>query len=92
MSDYDSPWKEADELDRYEEEKHMPFMTSIERLARTEELVAAIQVLLDVKFGAEGLRFLPEIEESMDLEKLRAIRDAIKTVSTVEELQRIWKP
>jgi hypothetical protein len=81
-----------DEMDRYEEEKHMPFMTSIERLGRTEELVAALEAMLNMKFGAEGLRLLPEIQQIDDLEKLRAIRDAINSATTVEELQRVWKP
>jgi hypothetical protein len=79
-------------VSRDDEEKHMPFMTSIERLARTEELLTGIEMLLDLKFGAESLRLMPEIQQITDVEKLRSIRAAIKGTATLEELQRLWKP
>jgi hypothetical protein len=50
-----------EEIHRHEEEKHMPFVPSFERRARTEELHRGIELTLDLKFGAVGLQLMPEI-------------------------------
>jgi hypothetical protein len=80
------------EIDRYEEERRMPFMTTPERLARTEELLAGIELGLELKFGAEGLRLLPEIQQLTDVDVLRAVRQSIRTAATPEDLREIWAP
>ena len=79
-----------EEVRQYEEEKAMPYMMSNERLARTEELLAGIELGLELKFGAAGLQLMPEISQLTDVEKLRAIRQAIKTAGSPEELRRVW--
>jgi hypothetical protein len=81
-----------DEIRQYEEERRMPFMTTPERLARTEELLAGIELGLELKFGAEGLQLMPEISQLRDVEVLRAVRQAIKTAATPAELRRAWAP
>ncbi len=81
-----------DEIYRYEEERTMPFMTSFERLARTEELLAGIEVGLELKFGSAGLQFLEELRTIQDVEVLRAVLRALRTTTTLGELRRLWAP
>jgi hypothetical protein len=86
------------EIKRYEEEKHMPFITTPERIGREEGLseglsqgrLEGIEVCLKLKFGEEGLRLMPEIREIHDQEKLEAILQAIETVASPENLRRMW--
>ncbi len=75
---------------RFEEEKQMPYLSSIERLARKEgleqgreegreegrkaELLDGITEDLDAKFGQRGRRLLPRIRALEDVAALRALR------------------
>lgn len=81
-----------EELHRYEQEKRMPYIPTFERLARTEELLARIEVGLNIKFGVEGLQLMPELNDITDIEMLRSIRQAISTASSPDELRRLWAP
>jgi hypothetical protein len=78
------------ELHEFEEERHMPYVTSIERLAREEgreegareELLATIQTTLEDKFGAAGLYLMTKVRNIADLPRLRALnREIVKTDS-----------
>jgi len=40
----------------------MPYITSVERVGMKKGLLKGIELGLEVKFGAEGLKLLPEIE------------------------------
>ncbi|WP_414587710.1 hypothetical protein [Scytonema sp. PCC 10023] len=44
---------------------------------------------LEVKFGSEGLKLMPEISQISDLEKLKAIQRAILTVNTLDQLRQL---
>jgi hypothetical protein len=79
-----------DELERFEEEKKMPFMTTPERLGLEKGRLEGIEAALEIKFGEEGLRLMPEIRELDDNDKLKAILRTIKTAASPEELRRIW--
>jgi hypothetical protein len=46
---------------------------------------------LELKWGGEGLRLLPEIGRIEDVALLRAIHEGLKRVSTPEELRRIYQ-
>ncbi len=70
----------------------MPYMLSIERIARTEALLEGIEQCLELKFGAAGLQLMPEIRQLTDVEILRTILQAIKTAASPEELRRVWAP
>ena len=75
-------WEEVHQI---EQEKRMPFITSVERIGmekgreqgrvegRRDELLAAIEDLLGAKFSAEGLALLPPIKQLADLEAMRSI-------------------
>jgi hypothetical protein len=90
------------EMTQYEQEKRMPYVTSIERLARaegklegelegkSEALLTGIEVGLELKFGATGLECLPEIRKIEDVQTLQTILQAIKTATSIEELRRLW--
>ena len=81
-----------DEIYRFEEEHRMPYVTSVERLARKEGLeeglIAGIQegiaLDLDVRFGAAGKKLLPKIRAVRDLSKLREIARAVKSAERPE--------
>lgn len=47
---------------------------------------------LDVRFGNQGLRLLPEISRIADLVMLRAVMERLKTVPTTEELRDLYLP
>jgi len=56
---------------------------------RREELYSGIELALEIKFGNQGSELMPIISQITDLQKLKAIQQAIKTVNTVNELQQI---
>jgi hypothetical protein len=72
------------------EKNRMPFMTIWERMARMEELLAGIELCLDLKFGEKGLQLLPEIRQFTSVEALREVLQAIRTAATPEEVARPW--
>jgi len=54
-------------------------------------LLDAIELGLDLRFGEEGLKEMSKIRRIKDIEILNAIRRAIKTVKTIDELCRIYR-
>lgn len=82
------------ELTHFEEEKRMPFVTTGERIGMEkglrEGLLAGIELGLDLKFAAEGLKLMPEIRRLTDVEVLRSIHQSIKAAGAPEELRRFW--
>jgi hypothetical protein len=80
------------EVFQYEEVKGMPFITSVERDGIRAGLLQGIEVSLDIKFGADGLKLLPEIRKIQDHEKLAAVLHTIRSAATPEEVRRAWSP
>jgi hypothetical protein len=80
------------DLDKIQEERRMPYVTSIERLARCEGLCMGIESLLRVRFGDGGLQLMPEIREIYEEEKLLAILKALETAASLDEVRRLWSP
>ncbi len=60
-----------------------------EERGRREERLSSIEMGLELKFGTEGLKLMPEISQITDLERLKAIREGIKRVNTLEQLRQI---
>src|SRR5439155_21039237 len=88
---------EADErfwqdIERYEEEKRMPYVTGVERRAEIRGQLKSIEVVLEAKFGEGGRKLMDEIRLIKDPQKLLAIAGAIPSASTRWELLRIWLP
>jgi hypothetical protein len=78
------------DMDKIQEEKRMPYVTSIERLARGEGVCLGIESLLRVRFGDDGLKLMSEIREIYEEEKLEAILKALETANRPEEVRRLW--
>jgi hypothetical protein len=87
-------WREVIQL---QEDRRMPYITSIERLATRkgikQGLLEAIELGLRLKFGDEGLEILPEISDIEDVEQLKAIIGGLLTrVNTLDELRQLYQP
>ena len=84
-------------FEEFEREKFMPFVTSWERIAkedgrvegRVEGMVEGMAVALELKFGTAGLAFAEELKSITDLAKLRAVRDAIRSASSPDDLRAL---
>jgi hypothetical protein len=81
------------DVSQFEEEKHMRYLSSIERLARNEGLreglLEGIELGLDVKFGQRGRRLLPRISALDDVATLRALSRVLKSATTLEEVRAL---
>jgi hypothetical protein len=77
------------ELDKIQEEKRMPYVTSIERYWHCEGLRKGIESLLRVRFHDEGLKLMPEIHEIYEDDKLAALLKALETADNLEEVRRL---
>ena len=86
-----------EQIHRFEEERQMPYVTAIERMAMEKglergELSAlkrGIEVALQLKFGTDGLQLLPLVREVERVEVLRAVQDSIRTAGALDEVRRL---
>ncbi len=83
------------ELELYEREMQMPYVTNIERKAKQkgirQGLLEGIETGLELKFGSEGLQLLAEISQINDVETLRTIQAGLKQVDSLAELRSIYR-
>jgi hypothetical protein len=80
------------EMEKIQEEKRMPYITSIERLGICRGMCRGIEALLRVRFGEEGVKLMPEIREVYEEEKLEAILKALETATSLDEVRRLYSP
>jgi hypothetical protein len=73
-------------------EKQMPFITTSERVGRRAALRKGIEVVLRLRFGEQGLKLMPEIQEVHEEEKLEAILEALETAASPDGVRRLWSP
>ena len=55
-----------------------------------EGTLKGIETCLELKFGAEGLKLMPELRELHDHELLDAVLRAIPVAASPDELRRVW--
>ncbi|MCC5666985.1 cytosolic protein [Nostoc sp. CHAB 5784] len=77
------------EVEQIEAEQRMQYVTSFERSGIRLGLLEGIELGLELKFGASELFIMEEVSQIYDIEQLRAIKEQIKTATTIEELRRI---
>jgi len=53
--------------------------------------LAGIEVALELRFGVDGLRLLPEIARIEDSNVLRAVLRSIKAAATPDDIRRIYR-
>jgi len=80
------------EVDKIQEEKRMPFISTPERVGHCKGLRKGIEFALEMRFGDAGLKLMPEVDEIYESEKLEAILNALKTATNPEEVRRLWSP
>ncbi|MCR4291376.1 MAG: hypothetical protein NUV76_00710 [Candidatus Kuenenia sp.] len=56
---------------------------------RIEGLKEAIEIGLELKYGVEGLRLLERIGKIVVIEKLEAIKEAVKISKNTEEIEKL---
>lgn len=78
------------EQERIEEEQRLTYVTSWERLSRAEGLLDGLAVVLELKFGAEGVALLPELRQITDPAILQQVGERIKTASSVDDLRQVY--
>ncbi len=79
-----------DEIDAYQQEKSMPFISIAERMTLVKGLLRGIEVALDMKFGAKGLELMPELRQIRDPVLLDKVLARIKTADSPDDLRRLW--
>jgi hypothetical protein len=88
-----------EELHAFEQEKRMPYVTSIERQAheegrqegRVEGLRLGIEVALVCKFGEEGRKLVPKLQTLDDAAKLEALARALESAASAAALRRFFR-
>jgi hypothetical protein len=90
-----------EELYRFEEERRMPYITSVERLAMKkgrqegiqeglrEGLMEGIAVALDTKFGAVDKELLGAIGALKSVGQMRKVARALKKAKSADDIQRL---
>ena len=92
-----------EDVHQYEQEKHMPYLSSLERMAleegrkkgraegREEGLRAGregVALALEAKFGQTGRKLLARVRQVNDVAELRRLAKIIKTSKTADEVGR----
>jgi hypothetical protein len=74
----------------YQQGKHMPFINIFERVGMEKGLLEGIEACLQMKFGDEGLKLMPELRELHDHVLLGKILHSIPEAASPDDLRRAW--
>jgi hypothetical protein len=66
----------------------VPSLSYLERRGRRQGFLKAAQIGLKLKFGAEGMALMPEVEKVEDLAVLEAICDAIEPAASLDDVRK----
>ena len=62
-----------------------------EQRGEKRAILSSIELILEMKFGQEGLQLMPKISQVADLEQLKNLQRSILTVNTFDELQKFMQ-
>ena len=69
----------------------MPYISTPDHIAEERGLRKGIESVLRVRFGSEGLKLMPEINQVFGEEELTAILHALETAKSPDEVRRLWE-
>jgi hypothetical protein len=81
-------WEDVQQLQK---ERHMPFISTPERVGEWRGLRKGIESVLRIRFGAEGLKLMPEINKLYGEAELTAILQALETAKSPEEVRPLFE-
>ena len=80
----------SEEAQEYEKEKHMPYVSTFERVETRRGFYKGIEAMLDLRFGEQGLQLMPEIRVMSAISTCsNPFFDASKTAASPDE-RRLW--
>ncbi|BDA74892.1 hypothetical protein RIVM261_084990 [Rivularia sp. IAM M-261] len=68
---------------------YQQFGRECEERGEQRGIISAIELGLDLKFGVQGLELMEPVSQIADLDKLKTIRNAIKSAQSLDELQQL---
>ena len=90
-----------EEIQQYEEDKHMPYVASVEKIGyqrgmlsgrlegKLEGLREGIELALQIKFGNHSLRLIPRLRAISDNTRLDMIKETLKTAIDIKEIESL---
>ena len=72
-----------------QQEKVMPYVSSLQLYRQRGSLRLGIEVALQIRFGEEGVKLLPKIEEIYNIEQLEEILRAVGTAVSLEDVRKL---
>jgi hypothetical protein len=70
----------------------MPFITTPERVGRRAGMRVGIKTMLQFRFGEEGLKLMPDVEEVHEEERLLTILNVLNSPASIDEVRRLCTP
>ncbi len=59
---------------------------------RQQGILFAIKTILELRFGAEGLKLYPEIKKIEDIDLLETIADTARIAEDIEQIRAVYSP